>query len=79
MINQPPPRETANDAILVDVCFGRRADGQSLSFSLCITIMMMAIIIRFNDKQNMSPGNLFFWMKKATKDKYEMPLEIKKN
>lgn len=35
------------------------ADGQSLSFSLFITMMMMAIIIRFNDKQNMSPGSLF--------------------
>lgn len=53
-----------------------RRDGQWRHFGRCvfwtsqmvkvsaslyvITMMMMAIIIRFNDKQNMSPGSLFF-------------------
>ena len=58
----------------LSMCVLDVADGTASLYVL--TMMMMAIIIRFNDKQNMSLV-VCFWMKKTT-DKYELPLEIKK-
>ena len=72
MINQPPPRRPMTP--FLSMCVLDVADGTASLYVL--TMMMMAIIIRFNDKQNMSLV-VCFWMKKTT-DKYELPLEIKK-